>query len=159
MTDKKVIAEFLAHPEDMQSQAQAIRGAALRGDLTALLSPVNEEDDAVAANEGRLLIRRHVSRERDPRLRRRKIEAVRRVGGQLACEVCSFNFEETYGERGRGYIECHHVLPLHVTGARSNRLDDLALLCANCHRMIHACAPWLTPAELRVLLAEHSAEI
>jgi 5-methylcytosine-specific restriction enzyme A len=72
-----------------------------------------------------------------------------RNGQALCCEVCGFDFEQTYGERGRGYIECHHIVPLHVAGPRTTRLVDLALLCANCHRIIHARPPWLTPAELR----------
>ncbi len=104
-----------------------------------------------------VLIRRHVTRERDRRLRQRKIEAVQLRGQGLACEACSFDFARTYGERGRGYIEYHHVVPLHVTGTRSTRLEDLALLCANCHRMIHARPPWPTPAELRVIIAEADA--
>lgn len=29
------------------------------------------------------------------------------------------------------------------------KLSDLALICANCHRMIHRRAPWPTPKELR----------
>jgi len=109
----------------------------------------------VAGNEGKLLIRRHVARERDPRLRRRKIVAVLSHGGSLACEACGFDFEETYGERGHGYM-CHHVIPLHVTGPGTTRLSDLALLCANCHRITHARPPWLTPQELRSLVASRS---
>ncbi|WP_233533532.1 HNH endonuclease [Kitasatospora sp. SolWspMP-SS2h] len=54
-----------------------------------------------------------------------------------------------YGERGAGYVECHHVVPLHVAGEGTTKLADLALICANCHRMIHRKAPWPTPAELR----------
>ncbi len=134
----------------MRAEAVALRDAAERGQLLSLTTPVEEED--VAAREGRLLVRRHVARERDPRLRRRKIEAALRSGRDLACEACGFDFGQTYGERGRGYIECHHVIPLHAIGERTTRLDDLALLCANCHRMVHARAPWPTPAELSALM-------
>jgi 5-methylcytosine-specific restriction protein A len=137
----------------MQEEAAALRAAAIRGDFAGLSNPAGEEDDDLAANEGRLLIRRHVARERDPRLRRRKIESVLSHGGSLACEACGFDFEETYGERGHGYVECHHLVPLHATGPRSTRLNDLALLCANCHRITHARPPWLTPQELRSLIA------
>jgi hypothetical protein len=48
--------------------------------------------------------------------------------------------------------ECHHVVPLHVSGATTTKLADLAILCANCHRMIHRGDPWLTPDELRDLV-------
>ncbi|GAA2943766.1 hypothetical protein GCM10011428_73280 [Streptomyces violaceus] len=103
----------------------------------------------LSAPEGRLLIRRHKSRERDKGLRKRKIDAVLRQGRRLACEACDFDFEATYGPRGAGYIECHHVVPLHEAGEGRTRLSDLALICANCHRMIHRRAPWPTPGELR----------
>lgn len=101
-----------------------------------------------------MLIRRHKSRERDKGLRKRKIDAVLRQGRRLVCEACGFDFEATYGPRGAGYIECHHVVPLHEAGEGRTRLSDLALICANCHRMIHRRAPWPTPDELRNLIQE-----
>ncbi|WP_245687108.1 HNH endonuclease [Streptacidiphilus griseoplanus] len=75
-----------------------------------------------------------------------------RKGLSLACEVCNFNFEQAYGERGVGYIECHHIVPLHVAGEGATKLADLALICSNCHRMIHRRAPWPTPLELRAAI-------
>ena len=83
--------------------------------------------------------------EQDRSLRQRKLAQVRRAGLPIACEVCEFDFAVTYGEGGSGYIECHHIVPLHVSGAARRKLSDPALLCANCHRMIHARPPWLTP--------------
>lgn len=55
------------------------------------------------------------------------------------CMVCGFDFEETYGEIGRGYIEVHHVVPISDTEQETiiNPCEDLVCLCANCHRMIH----------------------
>lgn len=69
----------------------------------------------------------------------------------LACEVCGFDFEAVYGELGRGFIECHHVVPL-SEGQRKTSLRDLALVCSNCHRMAHRRRPWPAVAELRALL-------
>ncbi|TGU71629.1 EVE domain-containing protein [Geomonas terrae] len=72
--------------------------------------------------------------ERDPRNRR---EAIRYHG--LACNVCGFNFEEAYGERGTGYIEVHHLKPI-STFDEVQHVDprtDLVTLCSNCHRMVH----------------------
>ncbi|MGN5374851.1 HNH endonuclease [Sphingomonas hankookensis] len=58
--------------------------------------------------------------------------------GPLVCEVCAFDFEATYGELGAGYIEVHHLKPVHTLKPGSKvKLSDLALLCANCHRMAH----------------------
>ncbi|MEU6830039.1 HNH endonuclease [Nocardia beijingensis] len=74
---------------------------------------------------------------------------------RVRCEVCSFDFETVYGPHGAEYIECHHVVPLHVSGETETTLADLMLMCANCHRMIHYRSPWLDPEELRALLVEH----
>ncbi|MES3091908.1 HNH endonuclease [Sphingomonas aerolata] len=58
--------------------------------------------------------------------------------GALACEVCGFDFEAAYGGLGAGYIEVHHTKPVHMlTPGTKTKLADLALLCANCHRMMH----------------------
>ncbi|MHA7286576.1 HNH endonuclease [Arthrobacter sp. MDT3-44] len=57
------------------------------------------------------------------------------------------------GHRGHDYIDVHHILPLHASGPTTTRLQDLALLCANRHRMIHRGNPWLTPNELRAMLS------
>ena len=45
--------------------------------------------------------------------------------------------------------ECHHTVPVseYGSGART-QLRDLALVCANCHRMLHRRRPWLTIDEL-----------
>jgi 5-methylcytosine-specific restriction protein A len=74
--------------------------------------------------------------------------------GRLQCEGCSFDFAQTYGDRGQGFMEAHHTRPVHeLDPDHVTRLADLALVCANCHRMIHARRPWLTLPELRALLA------
>ncbi len=36
------------------------------------------------------------------------------------------------------------------------RLDDLILICANCHRMIHRRNPWVTPDQLHALVAANA---
>lgn len=55
------------------------------------------------------------------------------------CAVCGFDFEEKYGEIGKGYIEVHHIIPVSKMGAHYHvdPINDLVPLCANCHGMIH----------------------
>lgn len=148
--DAIVLNEFLYAPEKMQAIAAAIREEIIQGDAAKL----NEDDPDADAEvpEGRLLLARHLKRERNRGLRNRKIQSVKKAGLPIACEVCSFSFHSTYGQRGQDYIEVHHVLPLHASGPTTTRLKDLALLCANCHRMIHRGNPWLTPKELKSLV-------
>lgn len=92
-------------------------------------------------------------RERDRRLVvARKQHALARDGA-LRCEACAFDFQAAYGDRGAGYIECHHTRPLsRLRPGDRTRVDELALLCANCHAMIHRTAPWLSVSELRAAL-------
>ena len=60
-----------------------------------------------------------------------------------------------YGPRGDGYIEAHHTRPLETLDpSQPTKVSDLALLCANCHRMVHAKRPWLSLVELKALIAD-----
>lgn len=105
------------------------------------------------ADEGRILTRIHIQKERSRLLIKAKKQDVLKKKNILSCEACSFNFENVYGERGQGFIEVHHIKPLHTLEPNSKtKLDDLALLCANCHRMIHSKRPWLTVEELKSII-------
>ncbi|WP_370157507.1 HNH endonuclease [Bradyrhizobium ottawaense] len=65
----------------------------------------------------------------------------------------AFNFSAKYGERGHGFIECHHARPVsNLQPGEKTKLDDLILLCANCHRMVHSRRPWLSLEELRQII-------
>ena len=73
--------------------------------------------------------------ERKPSLRNSAVQ----IHG-LECMVCGFNFEEHYGIWGKGFIEVHHIKPLSEKNGKeteTNPQTDLAVLCANCHRMVH----------------------
>ncbi|MFI9264257.1 HNH endonuclease [Streptomyces werraensis] len=156
--DVEVLHEFLARPDQMTEVARLIREGIGTGELQDLAQTDDEElEEDFSAPEGRLLLRRHRARERNKGLREKKIDSVLRKGGSLACEACGFDFEEVYGERGAGYVECHHVVPLHEAGEGKTKLSDLALICANCHRMIHRRAPWPTPAELKSAIEDRRA--
>ncbi|WP_108847676.1 HNH endonuclease [Dietzia lutea] len=152
-TDRLVLEELLADPEIFLRKADSIRASLEAREPVHSAFPMSDVVDDVdfeleEASEGRVLLARHLRRERDPKLRRAKIAHVRKAGKPLACDVCEFDFEATYGERGRDYIEVHHVKPLSESGETTTKLSDLALLCSNCHRMVHR-TPWTTPAELR----------
>ena len=148
--DEEVAAEFLQAPDVMHRIAQDLRQKAINDTPDNFSKFVFDEDESVL--EGRYLLRFHAARERNRGLRQRKIRSVLARGGVLACEACQFDFGQIYGDRGLGYIECHHVEPLHETGERSTSINDLALLCSNCHRMIHRKPPWPTPAQLHEII-------
>ncbi len=94
------------------------------------------------ATEGELRQRLIWHRSRERSLRWAKLRQARALHpeGRLVCQVpgCAFDFEAMYGEIGRGFGEVHHLLPLsEPIHARETRLQDLVVVCANCHRMIH----------------------
>jgi 5-methylcytosine-specific restriction enzyme A len=84
--------------------------------------------------DGKKKIRFSSYYERKPFNRKRAIE----IHG-LTCMCCGFNFGLKYGNTGEGYIQVHHVKP--VSELEEAMLidpkEDLAVLCANCHAMIH----------------------
>jgi 5-methylcytosine-specific restriction protein A len=155
--DERVWKQFADQPAALAKAAAAIRETLAWADKDEdrseeLSLPV--EDDLAEAVEGALVTRLHRTRERSKALTQKKKAASLRQHGRLTCEVCAFDFEANYGERGSGFIECHHVRPVsEIQGRGVTRLEDLALLCSNCHRMIHVRAPWLTIAELKAMLA------
>ena len=105
------------------------------------------------ALEGAVLTRLHRFRERDRGIVERRKAKVLKEAGTLACEACGFDFRKVYGPRGDGFIECHHTQPVSaLKSGEKTKIADLALLCANCHRMIHVTRPWLTVEELKSVL-------
>lgn len=107
------------------------------------------EDDLSEAKEGQLLTRIHRYRERNSALVKRKKASFLKQHGSLYCEAYGFDFRATYGERGDGFIECHHTKPLsELSPGETTKLADLVLLCSNCHRMVHASRPWWSVEQL-----------
>lgn len=75
------------------------------------------------------------------------------------CQVCEFDFEGTYGALGKEYIEAHHLKQLASLEEGKAMLFDIAkefaVLCANCHRMIHRMADVSDLDALKDLLKTH----
>jgi hypothetical protein len=99
-------------------------------------------DPELEAFEGELRKRFVTHRSRESKLRNAKIrEALQNNEGKLRCEVpgCGFDFAEKYGPVGSCFAVVHHLVPLSEVKASGtkNSLKDLAVVCANCHAMIH----------------------
>lgn len=66
-------------------------------------------------------------------------EAKKALG--YVCQACGFDFEKRYGPLGEKFIEAHHLTPLSELPegkpVPQDPKKDFAVLCANCHRMIH----------------------
>jgi hypothetical protein len=110
---------------------------------------VRDIDLDVSVREGKPKRVFHLRYERKREIIEAKKQDALRKNGGLVCEVCTFNFEDVYGSRGREFCEVHHIRPLSdVQTETQTRLDDLAIVCSNCHRMIHR-EPWIEIDQLK----------
>ena len=150
--EEEIWNEFAGDRARLKATAAAIMAGA------PLVPPPSDEEEALIDEdeefpEGRLLTQLHKRRERNPAAARKKKKAVLAEKGALACEVCDFDFSVVYGPLGQGFAECHHRVPLsELSAGKATKLKDLAIVCANCHRMLHRARPWKTVVELRELM-------
>jgi 5-methylcytosine-specific restriction protein A len=113
-----------------------------RGALPVNFDKPDNEAAVLGFEEGQKLMWFKAHRKREARLRASKIkEALDKNHGRLLCEVprCGFDFVERYGELGTGFAHVHHKTPL-SEGPDEGRivsLQELAIVCPNCHAMIH----------------------
>lgn len=158
--DEAIFHEFANDREQLKTIADRIRSVLRNEPLRQSLLQIEDDTDVLpnrVAYEGEVLYRLHKLRERNKKLVADKKKAVLKVTGALACEVCGFDFELTYGNVGEGFIECHHIKPLAEYDAASpTRLGDLAVVCANCHRMLHRQSGVTTLEDLREKLQHAS---
>lgn len=110
------------------------------------------QDDS-SFSEGRKLIRKHIVRERNHQLISKAKNEYLKKNGTLKCEICGFDFEKVYGSIGSGFIEAHHLKPISMMkDGEKTLLEDIVLLCSNCHSMVHRKKPWLSKEELLTLI-------
>lgn len=101
-------------------------------------------------DEGKERMHWHLTRERNRTLVARVKERRLKVDPLLRCDVCRFSFVEFYGDLGKEFIEAHHRVPLaELKMGVKTKEEDLALVCANCHRMLHRSEATLTVEDLR----------
>ena len=95
----------------------------------------DEEDDEEGSDESKTVLRLHKVRERDSGLVRKAKENFIKNNGKLFCEVCKFDFNKVYGI---DYAEAHHKKPLsQIKSGEKTKINDLAILCSNCHSAVH----------------------
>lgn len=155
--DREVWDEFYGDWERLHTLASAIVRASRvisepQADYQASSSEMPEDEEFP---EGRVLTRLHRQRERNAAVVDQKKRSVLSQHGRLACEVCDFDFMAAYGDLGHGFAECHHTVPIsQLAEDHKTRLADLAIVCANCHRMLHRAKPVLTVNQLRDIVLQ-----
>jgi 5-methylcytosine-specific restriction protein A len=148
--DRVVWEEFGDNPEATEQHAELIKAGIEISDLAE-----DDPDEDVEFAEGRVATEAHKRRERNPKLRKKLLHKKRKLG-PLVCEICGCI--EPASPFGEAIFEAHHVLPLAAGSERRTKLSDLALLCANCHRMLHraisAKRQWIDMPEASVFLKQ-----
>lgn len=88
------------------------------------------------SEEGRKVLRTHLATERKSGNRRAVIR-MRTAKGPLTCDACRANLAERYGKEHAEVVELHHLQPLARGVQKPKGMDDFALLCPTCHRVVH----------------------
>lgn len=122
--------------KDLLAMLSMYVSARTAGGITDLIAPdeFDIEDNYTLQEKRMYTLHRRI--ERDPSTSR----AVKKALG-TTCQGCDFDFEAVYGDVGRNYIEAHHLIPLSQLPEEKVIFVDVktgfAVLCANCHRMMH----------------------
>ncbi len=151
--DKEVFKEFYQNKGLLKSIAAEIKKVAFNDEVKHKIYEIEEDEQTKndSVMEGQVLYKLHKVRERDYRIVQEKKNQAYNLFGKLACEACIFEFEEYYGDIGKGYIECHHLTPLaDFKLASKTTLEDLSLVCSNCHRMLHRSIDYLSVEDLKM---------
>lgn len=175
----KLAACILAHKKQVEQgvNSRSIRRAAdnLIGEKTNLFGHTNagsasslieagsrpEVDiEAIAGREGRLLARLHVYRERDKAFSKRVRDYYLSKGnGKIECNACREFPVNIYGPLGHSAIEVHHKIPIEELQPDTvTTLAEMAVLCANCHRVVHSKRPCLSVEDVGGLVASQRTQ-
>lgn len=126
---------------DLQAIARAYRALTYRGGIDAdvesqtdFIEEFGLPSSATVVETRKYAFHRKIERNRTAARHAKKFHGTR-------CQACDLDFEECYGAIGKGFIETHHLKPI---GALEEGIPvhydvaaDFAVLCSNCHRMIH----------------------
>ena len=138
---------------------QTNAGSATKLIETAVKTEVEAEE--IAGKEGRLLIRMHVYKERDRKFAKMVRKHYRsQGGGQLICQACGCVPVEVYGPAGESSMEAHHKIPIEQLQPDSvTVVNDMAMICASCHRVVHSEKPCLTVEQVNQLVINNTLQV
>jgi 5-methylcytosine-specific restriction enzyme A len=151
--DEAIFNEFVDDKSKLKQIADQIKKTVTNIEITNSLNNITDDDidEDERVKEGRVLYKLHKYRERNTIITKKKKQNHFKKYGCIKCEVCGFDFKEKYGEIGDGFIECHHRIPLsEFKSVSETKLEDLALVCANCHRILHKYISAISIEELKM---------
>jgi 5-methylcytosine-specific restriction protein A len=126
--------------DDLQLLIRAYRALTFRGGLDADtdadkdVSDFNVLDNVTITEKRQYVLHKKIERNGTA------AKAAKKHHGTV-CQACDLDFFARYGDIGQGFIEAHHLTPISTliegVAVQYNVAEDFAVLCANCHRMIH----------------------
>ncbi len=152
--DKEVWNDFGDKPELVaQLTLEIIKDSVLFNESEELNNVVPDDE---TFSEGKIITETHKRKERNPKLRK-TIIADRRQSNTLFCDICGIKPYFNNSIEDVSIFECHHIIPLsQYSGLSETKKEDIAFLCANCHKAIHKKIveekKWITPIQMRSYL-------
>ena len=131
--DREIWSDFGSQPEKIHHLAKLIRELAVRDKSLDLGDTKDSEEDFL---EGRLVTRMHKTHERSRKIRKQLL-ILRRKRSSLQCDMCDGTSMAADMDLVDSIFEAHHRFLISTGEERNTRLSDMALLCANCHRLLH----------------------
>ena len=129
--DRTIWNEFKNSPYQLKNAATTIRNQ-----LQSIMNLNEEAPNYTLFPEGKFFTEVHRKRERDAKLRTFVLKQ-KRQNNQLHCEICNSSPKVGLKNIADAMFEIHHIIPLSFGKERQTKVSDVALLCANCHRMLH----------------------
>jgi predicted HNH restriction endonuclease len=147
-------------PDGTISSSSVAKDAEESGLLSddAVNPPVTAEESRSAASDSDVGVQEAVegrvyTTEVTFRRRNRALIETKKAQSDGHCEACGFCFEDHYGGLAKDCLVAHHINPIaHRTRPSMTSLDDIALLCPNCHAVVHTQDPPLSLEEVREML-------
>jgi hypothetical protein len=151
------VSKYFSRPTDLPGSTFSVLKKLARDVDNRMTQDDYDDGGEIEFPEGETLQQQHTKRERNPKLVRLAKARFKGKHGRLFCEVCRFDFEFTYGQPGVDFIEAHHTIPVSLLppGAKT-KVSNLALVCSNCHRMLHRTRPWRSIPQLRSIVRARS---
>jgi len=125
---------------ELQLVVKAYRALTFRGGLDpdsgadVDVSDFNAPDQVTITEKRRYIFHKKIERNAAA------AKAAKKHHGTI-CQACGLDFASRYGDIGKGFIEAHHLKPISTLeegmAVGYDIVKDFAVLCANCHRMIH----------------------
>jgi predicted HNH restriction endonuclease len=84
------------------------------------------------------------------RKRNRAIIEAKKLNSNGNCEACGFNYSNFYNGLTNNHLVAHHLYPIALQEkVRITKLEDIVLVCSNCHTAIHSQNPPMGIKDLR----------